>query len=82
MKKNIPFNIQYATVEQKEVFKLLQKALVEALILHFPHSNNPFSMDMNASFYQIAACFLQADNVGVRHQVGFWSSTPQRAEKN
>ncbi len=60
----------------------MEKALASLPILRLPRPDLPFTMDTDASDYQVGCALLQLHEDGVRHPVVFRSRYLSSAERN
>ena len=67
---------------QRGAFELLKQALSEPPVLRLPQKDLPYSVDTDASAYQIGCALMQTYPDGTRHPIGFWSRSLTPAEKN
>ena len=67
---------------QRGAFELLKQALSEPPVLRLPQKDLPYSVDTDASAYQIGCAFMQTYSDGTRHPIGFWSRSLTPVEKN
>ena len=68
--------------KQEKAFRTLIEAICSPPILRLPRRNLPYSVDTDASNYQVGCALFQTDEEGARHPIGFWSRTLQGAERN
>ena len=67
---------------EMKAFLTLRRCLLTAPILALPRAGFPYTLDTDASSYQVGCCLLQEQPDGTRHPVGYWSRTLTAAEKN
>ena len=82
LKKGAPQELPPFTEGQRRSFNLLKNALKEPPILRLPRPGLPYSVDTDASDYQIGCALLQTHEDGSRYPIGFWSRSLIPAEKN
>lgn len=68
--------------EHFDAFHKLISAVLSPEILAIPHPGLKFSLDTDASDYQIGCVLFQTNEAGQRKPVGFWSRTLNPAERN
>ena len=68
--------------EELKAFQLLKRNLVTAPILALPRDGYAYTLDTDASEYQLGCCLLQEQPEGALHPIGYWSRTLSPAEKN
>jgi transposase InsO family protein len=68
--------------KEEQAFRSLVEAICAPPILRLPRRNLPFTVDTDASDYQVGCVLFQDDEAGKRHPIGFWSRTLQGAERN
>lgn len=71
-----------ATVEQRDSFETLKKALINPPILRLPQPDREYSVDTDACADQIGCALMQTSEDGTRYPVGFWSRSLLPAERN
>ena len=81
-KKEQSFELSPFTEAQMEAFETLKQCLTTAPILRLPRADLPFSVDTDASDYQVGCALMQLHEDNVRYPVGYWSRTLSPAEKN
>ena len=67
--------------EEMTAFRKLKRALLTAPILALPREGYPYTLDTDASAYQIGCCLLQEQPDGYLLPVGYWSRSLSPAEK-
>ena len=70
------------TTEQLEAFEKLRQKLLDPPILALPRADGRFTLDTDASNYQIGCTLLQDQPDGSKHPIGYWSRGLTSAEKN
>ena len=68
--------------EQLQSFNDLIAAVLDPVILAIPKPGLRYSLDTDASDYQIGCALFQTDEEGNRRPIGFWSRTLNDAERN
>ena len=68
--------------EEAQAFKQLKRNLVTAPILALPREGFAYTLDTDASEYQLGCCLLQEQPDGALHPIGYWSRSLTAAEKN
>ena len=68
--------------KEEEAFRKLINCVCSPPVLRLPKRGLPFSVDTDASDYQVGSVLFQEDKEKKRHPVGFWSRTLQGAERN
>ncbi len=81
LKKNSPDKFQLDE-EQVESFRQLVDAVCSPPVLALPVSGLPYSVDCDASAYQIGCALFQTHPNGERKPIGYWSRSLIPAEKN
>jgi len=74
--------LPHPTEEDQKAFDLLKKTLASPPILQLPHPDKEYSLDADASAYQVGCALFQHGDDGVRHPIGFWSRSLLPAERN
>ena len=69
------------TDEQIRAFSLLKTALTTPPVLQLPNPDLEFSVDTDASAYQVGCALFQNGPDGIRHPVGFWSRSLDERER-
>ena len=82
VRKDQPETWETLSPEEIEAFNQLKKSLVTAPILALPREGYPYTLDTDASEYQLGCCLLQAQPDGALHPIGYWSRSLTPAEKN
>ena len=83
VRKEQPETWDMLAPKELEAFNQLKKALITAPILALPREGYPYTLDTDASEYQLGCCLLQAQpDDGALHPIGYWSRTLTPAEKN
>ena len=72
-----PFN-----EESDAAFRNLIEAVTNPPVLALPRADLPYSIDTDASAYQLGVALFQQPPEGPREPIGYWSRTLQAAEKN
>ena len=80
--KDFPETWENLSVEEMRAFETLKRCLLTAPILALPREGFPYTLDTDASAYQIGCCLLQQQPDGHLHPVGYWSRSLTPAEKN
>ena len=80
--KETSFQLPDFNEEQLIAFEDLKSRLISTPVLRLPQTGLPFSIDTDASEYQIGCALMQEDTQGARHPVGYWSRTLSSAERN
>jgi len=70
------------TEEDSRAFELLKESLTSPPVLQLPDPEKDYSIDADASSYQVGCALFQQGKDGVRHPIGFWSRSLNPAEKN
>ena len=81
-KKEQSFTLDPFSQEQLRAFQALKKSLTTTPILRLPRADLPFSVDTDASDYQVGCALMQEHEDKTRHPVGYWSRTLNPAERN
>ena len=68
--------------EELRAFEQLKRNLVTAPILALPREGHAYTLDTDASEYQLGCCLLQEQPDGALHPIGYWSRSLTTAEKN
>ena len=68
--------------EEMRAFEQLKRNLVTAPILALPREGFAYTLDTDASEYQLGCCLLQEQQDGALHPIGYWSRSLTTAEKN
>lgn len=63
-------------------FNALIKAVLDPVILSIPKQGLKYSLDTDASDYQVGCALFQTAESGERKPIGFWSRTLNSAERN
>jgi transposase InsO family protein len=82
LKKGQPTEFDQLSQDQAQAFKDLSTALTKAPILTLPRDGGKFTLDVDASDYQIGACLLQEQANGKLAPCGYYSKTLNPAERN
>ena len=82
LKKGQPEQLAPFREAEREAFKALIAAVTAPQILALPRPGLPYSVDTDASDYQIGAALFQTHEGNTRRPIGFWSRTLQAAELN
>lgn len=80
--KNEPDAWENLTDTEMDAFQTLRRCLLTAPILALPREGFPYTLDTDASAYQVGCCLLQEQSDGTLHPIGYWSRTLSAAEKN
>ena len=80
--KDFPETWDDLSEEEITAFKTLKRCLVTAPILALPREGHPYTLDTDASAYQVGCCLLQEQPDGNLLPVGYWSRSLTPAEKN
>ena len=78
--RNVP--IPALNAVQLEAFEALKQAVASPEVLALPRPDLPFSLDTDASDYQLGAALFQVYGDKDRRPIGFWSRTLNPAEQN
>lgn len=68
--------------EDLDAFESLKEALTSPPVLELPDLEKEYSIDADASAYQVGCALFQQGEDGIRHPIGFWSRSLNPAEKN
>ena len=82
LKKGQPSKFAQLTEEASEAFKQLIDVVVNPPVLGLPRADLPYSIDTDASDYQLGVALYQHLPDGSRQTLGYWSRTLQGAEQN
>lgn len=82
LKKGSPKKLEPLNDEQAEAFQKLIDAVLQPPVLALPKPDLPYSIDTDASDYQVGAALFQEYGDKERKPIGFWSRTLLPAEKN
>ena len=82
LKKGQPSKFNALTEEASEAFQKLIDVVVNPPVLGLPRADLPYSIDTDASDYQLGVALYQHLPDGTRQALGYWSRTLQAAEKN
>ena len=80
--KDQPESWDHLSDEELRAFDQLKRNLVTAPILALPRDGYAYTLDTDASEYQLGCCLLQEQPEGALHPIGYWSRTLTSAEKN
>ena len=80
--KDQPDSWENLADEELRAFEQLKRNLVTAPILALPRDGYAYTLDTDASEYQLGSCLLQEQPDGTLHPIGYWSRTLTPAEKN
>ena len=81
-RKNEPDAWEDLTDTEMDAFQTLRRCLLTAPILALPREGFSYTLDTDASSYQVGCCLLQEQSDGTLHPIGYWSRTLTAAEKN
>ena len=81
-KKDAPEHWESLSEDEMKAFQMLRRCLLTAPILALPKEGRPYTLDTDASSYQVGCCLLQRQPDGTLHPVGYWSRVLTSAEKN
>ena len=79
--KETSFQLPDFNEEQLIAFEDLKYRLISTPVLRLPQRGLPFSMDTDASEYQLGCSLMKEDTQGARYP-GYWSRTLSSAERN
>ena len=82
LKKGMPTNLEPFGDSESAAFDSLINAVLSPPVLSLPKRDLSFSVDTDASDYQLGAALFQADESGDRKPLGFWSRSLAPAERN
>jgi hypothetical protein len=82
LRKGQPDTFDSLTEEQIKAFDTLREALSNPPVLSLPKPTNEFTLDVDASDYQLGACLQQEQPDGTLTPCGFYSRALNDAEKN
>ena len=82
LKKGQPIKLEPFDDESCKAFETLISSLTSPPVLALPRADLPYSIDTDASEYQVGVALFQHLPNGDRQPIGFWSRTLQAAEKN
>mgnify|MGYP003411260331 FL=1 len=82
LKKGQPIELDALSKDQVQSFNELRTALTNAPILNLPREGGKFTLDVDASEYQLGACLLQEQKDGKLAPCGYYSRTLNPAERN
>lgn len=80
--KGNPSKLPSLNEEQTKAFAMLRDALISPPVLALPRPALPFTVDTDASDYQIGCALMQEHEDGIRYPIGFWSRSLAPAERN
>ena len=81
LKKDQPDSFE-CNEDQLTSFRKLIDAILSPEILALPKAGLPYSLDTDASKYQVGCALFQEHPDGTRRPIGFWSRSLNNAEKN
>ncbi|MGH0053304.1 MAG: reverse transcriptase/ribonuclease H family protein, partial [Sphaerochaetaceae bacterium] len=81
LRKDQAFKLGPLTPDQKQAFDSLVKAVTEPPVLALPKLGLPYSVDTDASDYQVGCALFQTYPDGTRKPIGYWSRSWTSAEK-
>ena len=70
------------TTEQLEAFETLKTKMTEPPVLALPRTNQPYTLDTDASAYQLGCALLQEQDDKTTLPVGYWSYSLNDTERN
>ena len=82
VRKDAPQEWDALNEEETKAFNTLRRALLTAPILALPREGYKYTLDTDASDYQLGCCLLQEQPDGALHPIGYWSRALASAEKN
>ena len=82
LKKGQPVKLEPFGEAERQAFQALIDKITSPPVLALPRSGLPYSVDTDASNYQIGAALFQTHDGGERKPIGFWSRTLNSAEVN
>ena len=82
VRKDAPQSWDALTDEETLSFNTLKRALLTAPILALPREGYKYTLDTDASEYQLGCCLLQEQPDGALHPIGYWSRALSQAERN
>lgn len=82
LKKGIPLQLEPFGPDEANAFSTLVTNVTNPPVLALPKPGLPYSLDTDASAYQVGAALFQTHDNGERKPIGFWSRTLLPAEKN
>ena len=78
----MPVDLDPFGTPESEAFQSLIDSILSAPVLSLPRRGLPYSIDTDASDYQVGAVLFQTQEDGMRKPLGFWSRSLNPAEKN
>ena len=82
LRKDQPKLLKPFGEKEADAFAKLTEAVTNSPILALPRHGLPYSVDTDASDYQVGAALFQTHQDGVRRPIGYWSRSLLSAEKN
>ena len=82
LKKGTSVTLPEFNDEQAQAFRTLIDAVTNPPVLALPQPDLPYTVDTDASDYQVGATLFQTHQDGERKPIGYWSRTLKPAEKN
>ena len=82
LKKGQPVQITEFNEPCKAAFHKLEDAILAPPVLALPRKDRPYSVDTDASDYQIGAVLFQTNPEAQSKPIGFFSRTLAAAERN
>jgi len=82
LRKGQPVKIAQLSEEAIYAFDELIRAVTNPPVLALPRADLPYSIDTDASDYQLGVALFQHPTEGPRQPIGYWSRTLQGAERN
>ncbi|CDF33203.1 unnamed protein product [Chondrus crispus] len=82
LKKGQPAKLEPFDETEIKAFDTLREAVISPPILALPKAGFPYSMDTDASDYQVGTALFQSHEDGQRKHIGFWSRLLHAAERN
>ena len=73
LKKGNPVTLAPFEEAEMDAFQTLVTAITSPLVLALLKANLPYSIDTDASDYQVGCALFQTDKNGERRPIGFWS---------
>ena len=80
--KGQPVNLRPFGEAEAQAFETLVAAVTSPPVLALPKPDLPYSVDTDASDYQVGCALFQTTEDGERRPIGYWSRSLKPAEKN
>ena len=80
--KGQPANLRPFGEVESQAFETLVAAVTSPPVLALPKPDLPYSVDTDASDYQVGCALFQTTEDGERRPIGYWSRSLKPAEKN